>query len=176
MKSVIPTALLALILLLSQTPIAPAQTSTSGQAAKAAPAQDWQGLGELKSGKKILVEFKTGNTTSGKFISVTGSRLMLSDDFDSYVIEQRDIQYVYIFKGGWSRGRAARIGGVIGFLAGGIIGGEKMSKLERDTSRTPSDKDEIPLIAGMSIGTIAGVGAGALFGSNRKGKLLYEAR
>ena len=175
MKSRLPALLLALTLALNASPLVPAQTTkTSGQAA--ANTQDWQGLRDLERGKKVLIEFKDGSTVHGNFQSAIGSRLTLFDDGGVYSADQREIQRVYRLKGGWSRRVTARIGAGIGFVAGSIIGGRRMSRLERDPNHTPSDADEIPLIAGMSLGTIAGAGVGALLGGKRKGKLLYEAK
>jgi hypothetical protein len=176
MKSRVMALLLASILALTASPVALSQTNNSGQSATNLNAQDWQDLSSLKPGKKILVELKSGNTVDGKLISLTGSKLILADSSDSYSLDQRDILRVYRFKGRWSRGRTAGIGAGIGMVVGTFIGAGRMDRLERDTSRTPSDADEIPLAAGFVIGTAVGAGVGALFGGKGKGELLYAAK
>lgn len=177
MKSRVLASLLAFALALTATPVATtAQTSNTGQTVAQTTAQDWQGLRDLKPGKKVLIEFKGGNTLDGKLVSIAGSTLALSGGGSTYNVEQRDIQRVYRLKGKWSRKTASRIGLAIGFVAGGILGGRAMDRLERNPNRIHSDADEIPLITGLGIGTFAGGGLGWLLGGKRKSKLLYEAK
>jgi|ERR1044071_1464613 small nuclear ribonucleoprotein (snRNP)-like protein len=176
MKSRVLASLLALALVLATSPVVPAQTINSAQTAVSATPQDWQGLRDLKPGKKVLVEFKGGNTLDGKLVSITGSTLTVSGDGNVYSVEQRDIQRVYRLKGRWSRKTTSRIGLAIGLVGGAIIGGRAMDRLERNPNRIPSDADEIPFIAGLGIGTFAGAGLGWLLGGRRKSKLLYEAK
>jgi hypothetical protein len=176
MKSRVSSLLIALVLLLTTSTIAPAQTNNSGQPATALNSQDWQGLRDLKLGKKILVELKSGGTVKGKLFSLEGTRLVLSDDGNAYDLEQREIRRVYELKGRWSRTKASRIGAIIGLVVGAVVGSVEEAKLENKPNRIPSDKDEIPLIAGMTLGPLAGGGIGALLGGKRRGKLLYEAK
>jgi hypothetical protein len=176
MKSRILALPLALILALGASPLALAQTASAQQPATSTGVQDWQRLRDLKHGKKILIEFKDGNTIEGKFDGVIGSTLSLSADGTVYSLAQRDIQSAYRLKGRWSRKITASIGVCAGLVVGTIIGGKRMTKLERDPNRIPSDADEIPMITGMSLGALAGGGLGALLGGKRKGELLYEAK
>jgi hypothetical protein len=177
MRTHVIAPLLTLTLLLTIPPAALAQTNNSGQTATNANAQDWQGLSTLKTGKKVLVEFKTGGTVDGKFVSVVGSILTLSSDGNTYTLEQRDIHRVYSLKGRWSRSKAARVGAGIGMLVGTFVGVGRMVRAESEPGFTPSGHaDTAPAFAGFGIGTLAGAGAGALLGGKRKGKLLYEAR
>ena len=175
MKSRVPASLLALTLLLTATPVALAQTNNSGPPAINQNAQDWQGLRDLKPGKKVLVETRLG-TVEGKFVSAIGTRLTLSDEGETLSFEQRDIQRVYRLKGRWSRSFTARIGAGIGMVIGTFIGTGRMIRAEGEVGHTPSDDDTAPVVAGFAIGTLAGAGLGALLGGKRKGKLLYEAR
>lgn len=163
-----------LVLALTVSPFALAQGSYNGQSTTTN--FDWQGLNNLKAGKKVLVELKSGGAITGKFVSAIGGRLTLSDDGDNFDIEQRDIDRIYRSKGGWSRRRTMIIGSIVGLFVGEGIGMKKVFELERDKNRIPSDADEIPAIAGAAIGMAAGAGVGALLGGKRKGKLLYEAR
>jgi hypothetical protein len=176
MKSKVLASLLALALTLIAAPPAPAQTSNSAQTPPNITTQDWQGLSDLEPGKKVLVQFKSGDTLEGKLVSLSGGTLALSGGGSTYSVEQRDIQRVYRLEGRWSRKTTSRIGLAIGFVAGSIIGGRAMDRLERNPNRIPSDADEIPLITGMGIGTFAGAGLGWLVGGKRKGELLYEAK
>ena len=177
MKSKVLASLLALILVMT-TSVALAQTNNSGQASTNVNVQDWQGLRELKPGKKILVEFKSGigDPVEGKFVSAIGSKLFLSDDGYPLSLEQRDIQRVYHLKGRWSRDKAAGIGAGIGMVVGTMIGVERGIRAEGKVGHVPSEADTAPAFAGFFIGTFAGAGLGALLGGKRKGKLLYEAK
>ena len=179
MKSrIFATLLVSVLLLTNFPPPAPAQTSSPAQQtpAQASAPRDWQRLLGLKPGKKILIEFKNGSTVSADFDGVSGGTLNLSGDSTTYALNQQDILRVHRLDGRWSRKRTAQIGAVVGLVVGTIIGGRKMDKLERDPNRIPSDADEIPMIAGMGLGTLAGAGLGALLGGRRRGQLLYEAK
>jgi hypothetical protein len=176
MKNGVPSLLLAVVLLLTTLSIAPAQTNNSGQSATGINSQDWQGLRGLKPGKKILVQLKSGGTIEGKHVSLVSTTLSLSSDGDIYNLEQREIRRVYGLKGRWSRSKAARIGAVIGLVVGAIAGDLGVARRESNPNRIPSDADEIPLVAGITLGPLAGAGVGALLGGKRRGKLLYEAK
>jgi hypothetical protein len=178
MKSKVLALLVAFILTATETPFALAQTVNSGQPTNAANAQDWQGLRDLKPGKKILVELKNGvgEPVKGKFVSAVGDRLNLTADGDNFSWEQRDIQRVYELKGRWSRGKAARIGAGIGMVVGTFVGVGIGLRAEGQPGHVPSEADTAPAFGGFFIGTFVGAGLGALAGGKRKGKLLYEAK
>ena len=178
MKSRVLASLLALILMTAASPLTPAQTNVPAQTTANAGARDWQGLSTLKPGKRILVEFKSGvrDPLEGKFISVVGSRLTLSNGGHHLGLEQRDIQRVYRLNGGWSRGKGAKVGAGIGMVVGSFIGAGIMLRAERNPAHVPSADDDGPPLAGAFLGALAGAGAGALLGGRRKGKLLYEAK
>ena len=177
MNSKILVSLLTLILVMT-TPVALAQTSNSGQASTNVTVQDWQGLRELKPGKKIWVEFKSGigDPFEGKFVSAIGSKLNLIDDGYPLSLEQRDIQRVYGLKGRWSRSKAAKIGAGIGMLAGTLLGVDRGIRAEGQVGHVSSEADTAPAFIGFFVGTLAGAGLGALLGRKRKGELLYEAK
>lgn len=165
--------LLALVLLAS--PVVPAQTNGSAESTTTANAEDWQDLKNLKPGKKIMVEFKPNVSApvEGKFISAIGSRLTLTSDGRSRSFEQRDIQSVYRLKGRWSRATKRRIGMAIGAVLGLVIDNAFINPIDRPVTATD---DGTPSVGGLVVGGLAGAGIGHLLGSNRKGKLLYEAK
>jgi hypothetical protein len=176
MSNRVLAAVLALSLL-QAAPCVTAQTQNPAQPTINTETQDWQKLRDLKPDKKILIELKGGSTVKGKLKGLAPGKLTLSDDGNIYVLKQRDIQRVYRLKGGWSRARLMRIGAVVGFLVGGEIGFRREFRLEQMPNRIPSDKDEIPTLVGLSLGSLAGIGLGALFGrGTRRGQLLYEAK
>jgi hypothetical protein len=174
MKRVL-SLLLALILVMTASPAAPAQTNNSGQSATSINVQDWQDLQGLKPGKKILVEFKSnlGDPVEGRFVSAVGTKLTLTSDGYTRSLEQRDIQSVYHLKGRWSRATTGRIGMVVGAVLGGLIDNTLIHPMDRPV--TPTD-DGTPSVGGVILGAVAGAGVGRLFGGKRKGKLLYEAK
>ena len=174
MKSQVLASLLVLILVPTASPAALTQTGSPGQPATMTNAPDWQGLSNLKPGKRVLVEFKNGSTVDGKFVNAVGSRLTLTADGSTYILEQRDIRRVYGLKGKWSRDRAVGIGAGIGLVVGAFIGSVRMDRAEKEPGHVPSADDTGPLAAGASIGALAG--AGALLGGKRRGKLLYESK
>ena len=178
MKTKALAAPLISILVLTASPVTLAQTNVSTQSATNVGLSDWQGLSDLKPGKKVLVEFKSGigDPVERKFVSVSGSTLIVSDSGYQFRLEQRDIQRVYRLKGRWSRSTTARIGAGIGMVAGTVIGVKRMLRAEEDRTTPPSDADTGPAFAGFLIGSVAGAGIGALLGGKRKGKLLYEAK
>jgi hypothetical protein len=177
MKTKLLAPLLASILALTQTPFTTAQANDPTTTKTDAIAQDWQGLRDLKPGKKILIEFKPGVSypVEGKFASVEGDRLYLSGEYPTS-FEQRDIQRVYRLKGRWSRGKAARIGAGIGLVVGTFIGAGVGIRAEGQPGHIPSEADTAPAFAGFFIGGLVGAGLGALGGGKRKGELLYEAK
>lgn len=177
MKSRVLALLLNFTLILTASPFTFAQTNNSAPTqTNVAAVQDWQKLRDIKPGKKVLVEFKSGNTIDGKVSSLAGSTLTLSSGKNTYMLEQRDIQRVYRLKGRWSRNKAARIGAIIGTLVGTIVGGEIGLRAEGRVGHVPSDEDTGPAFGGFFIGMLAGAGLGALVGGKRKGELLYEAK
>jgi hypothetical protein len=111
---------LALILLVTTSPLAKTQIKKVDQSLTNASAQDWQLLGSLKRGKQVLVEFKSnvGGTAEGKLVSVSGTKLTLTVGGLDFTLEQREIQKVYQLKGRWSRSKTAKIGAGIGMVVG----------------------------------------------------------
>jgi hypothetical protein len=169
---------LALILLLSTAPFAKTQTKNVDQSVATTSIQAWQLLSSLKRGKQVLIEFKSdaGRTAEGKFVSVSGTKLTLSEDGSDVTVEQSDIQRVYRLQGRWSRSKTARIGAGIGMLVGTFIGVSRSISREREVGHVGGASDTTPSFAGFYLGTLAGAGLGALAGGKRKGTLLYESK
>ncbi|HWT02572.1 MAG TPA: hypothetical protein VN256_20135 [Pyrinomonadaceae bacterium] len=171
--------LLALLLILALLPAAPsaalAQTGDAAQPAADADTQDWQGLKDLKPGKKIVVEFKPniGDPVEARFVSAVGTKLTITSHGFTRSLEQRDIQSVYQHKGGWKRKTTAKIGMVVGALVGAYIDSRFINPIDRPV--TPTD-DGTPSMAGLFYGGAIGAGVGALLGGRRNGRLLYEAK
>lgn len=176
MRSRVLALLLDFILLLTASPFALAQTNNSVPSQTTIAVQDWQGLRDIKPGKKVLVEFKSGSTIDGKVSSLIGSTLTLSSGKNIYTLEQREIQRVYRLKGRWSRSKTARIGAIVGMLVGTFVGTDLSIRAEGKVGHIPSAEDTAPAYYGFFIGSLAGAGLGALLGGKRKGELLYEAK
>ena len=169
---------LAWILILTTVTVTKCQTKNPDQLTQHTNVPDWQGLQNLKPGKKIFIEYKSdvGGSLECKFVRVTGSLLTVSDGDSQATIDQRDIQRVYRLNGRWSRSTMVKIGAGIGMIVGTFVGADRGLRLEREPGHIGSEQDEVPAIAGFVIGAAAGAGLGALVSGKRKGKLLYEAK
>ena len=168
MRSRILLLLLALVLGQAAPPPARAQSNNT--------AQDWQDLQDLKPGKRILVKFKPniGDEVDGDFVSAIGTKLTLSSSGYTRSLEQRDIQSVYRLNGRWSRGKAARVGMVVGAVVGGVLDASVINPIDRPV--VPGKDDGTPSLGGVIFGGLAGAGSGWLLGGKRIGKLLYDAQ
>ena len=159
-------------MILTAPPIRKSQTTNPD------PSPNWQGLQNLKRGKKIFIEYKrnVGGSLECKFVRVAGSVLTVSNGKSQATIDQRDIQSVYRLNGRWSRSTMVKIGAGIGMIVGTLVGAGRGLSLEREPGHIGSEQDEVPAIAGFVICAAAGAGLGALVGGKRKGKLLYDAK
>jgi hypothetical protein len=166
--------LLTISLLLTSSPVVLTQTR-SEQSTANENAQEWQELFALRPGTKVLVELKNGTKGEGKVLGTTSRNLTLFANPTTYTFEQRSIQKVYGFKG-ISRSKAAKIGAVIGTLAGTFIGAGIAVRNESKPGRVSSDKDTLPAFLGFFIGAAAGTCVGSLFGGRQRKELLYEAK
>lgn len=168
--------LLALAFGLTIRPIALSQTNTN---ASQPSVQDWQGLRDLKPGKRLTVETKQGREIVAKFVDITGSKLTLSYGFDILSLEQRDIQRVYLQKGS-SRKKKAIIGAVFGGIVGLVIGAKIGAGIDAREKGPPFQDALTPggatAVYSMLGGAAVGYGIGHLLGGKRKGKLLYESK
>jgi hypothetical protein len=178
MTNKVLASLLILIFVLTIQSVALGQTNTN---ASQPAVQDWQGLRELKPGKRLLVETKQGRVIDANFADVTGSKLNLSYGFDILSVEQRDIQRVYLQKGS-SRKKKAIIGAVVGGIVGLVIGAKVGLGVDaRAREKGPPFQDAPTTGDGIAIystlgGAALGYGVGHLLGGKRNGKLLYESK
>ena len=178
MKHKILASTLASVLFLTTSPVALMQTRDSGQTAPDATAQDWQDLQDLKPGKRILVELKSGfgDQLEGKFVSAIGTQLTLSQDRFQFTVKQSEIKRVYRQEGRWSRSGTIRIGAGVGMATGTFIGVYKYLQPEVQRPTQVTDGSYTPPVVYMLVGSLVGAGIGALVGGKRKGNLLYEAK
>lgn len=162
--------LLMLLLTVTASPVGLMQSSGAGSTKTDMVPQDWQGLADLKPGKKVLVEFKAnlGEAVEGKFVGVNGDKLILTRDGYPVSLLQKDIQTVYRLKGKWSRESAARVGALLGLVAGAFVGAAI-------AVRSNSDEPD-SIVTGPGFGALAGAGIAALAFGKRKGEVLYEAK
>ena len=137
----------------------------SAQSATNADTKDWQGLDQLKSGKRILVETKLGGVIEGKLVSATGSKLTVFAEGAIHTLERSDIQRIYRLKKRWSRKTTAFIGAAVGLFVSIPIA----TKIDSNNSESVAFPAAVYSIAG-------GAGLGYLLGGNRVGKLLFEAK
>ncbi|HEY6245690.1 MAG TPA: hypothetical protein VIX17_17190 [Pyrinomonadaceae bacterium] len=170
--------LIACWLILTTAPVTKTQTTSPAQSARQTDISNWQGLQNLKPGKKIFIEYKSnvGGSLECKFVRVAGSVLTVSDGKSQATIDECDIQRVYRLNGRWSRSTMVKIGAGIGMIVGTFVGAGRGLSLEREPGHIGSEQDEVPAIAGFVIGAAAGASLGALVGGKRKGKLLYDAK
>src|ERR1043166_2964784 len=97
---------LVFVVILTAPPIRRSQTTNPDQSS------NWQGLQNLKRGKKIFIEYKSnvGGSLECKFVRVAGSVLTVSDGKSQATIDECDIQRVYRLNGRWSRSTMVKIG------------------------------------------------------------------
>ena len=143
------------------------------------PAKDWQQLSLLKSGDTILVELKDGRTLEVKFVGVEQTKLFVSDLDRTTTghFEQNNIQRVYFAKSNGSRKKRAKIGAIIGSLAGLVIGTAVAVRIDDSSSHRGMESVALPVGMGFgAAGGAAGYGIGYALGGTRKKKLLYESQ
>ena len=168
------TKLFALLLALTMSPttsaLTLAQNSGSGQIITQDQAQAWLRVQALVHGTELIVETKSGDTVEGVLNSVTSTALSLSDNGNLVDLNQSDIRRVYLAKNR-SRGKAAKLGAIIGAAGGGGLGLAFAVKAGKEGDPTPA-----PLVWGI-YGAGIGAGIGALLGGGKgKGRLIYEAK
>ena len=170
-KFLAPVLMLAFTLTLQTIALGQAKTDQSPQ-----PAQDWQGLRDLKPGRQLIIYTKQGKEIDGYFAGITGSTLNLHD-FPPMSLEQRDLETVRVWKDPQKKGRI--IGTIVGFLAGSFIGASIGIKIEERQMARGVFSDS-PGIGPTALGGFGGAGLGYFIGSridrNAKGKLLFKSR
>ena len=170
-RALAPMLMLAFTLTFQSVALGQAKTDQSPQTV-----QDWQGLRDLKQGKRLIIYTKQGKEIDGYFAGITGSTLNLHN-FPTMALEQRDLEAVRLWKGPQKKGRI--IGTIVGFFAGGFIGGYIGIKIEERQMANGVFSDS-PGGAPAALGLFGGATLGYVIGSRidhgAKGKLLYKSR
>jgi hypothetical protein len=152
--------LLAAVMIIVQTPLAQAQTSSLN---------DWSAVKAIGVDERLIVKKKDGKTIGGRMIEASDTNLTLSRNSKVVNISRADIQQIHHSTGKAEKGKWALIGSGVGAGAGAGLGGIKY--------RSDRDDYEIYPIMGAVIGIGVGAAAGAVFGASRRSRsLIYEAR
>jgi hypothetical protein len=158
MKTRIFSLLVMGALLITQFPIAFAQTSSG----------NWSAVQAIATDERLIVRQKDGKTIEGKMIEANDTNLTLSRNNKVLNISRDSIRQIQQVKGKAAKGKWALIGAGIGGATGAAIGASKVSA-DRDDS-------EIWLPVGLIYGAGAGAVGGLLFGASRRNRtVIYEA-
>ena len=158
MKTRIFSLLVMGALLITQFPIAFAQTSSG----------NWSAVQAIGTDERLIVRQKDGKTIEGKMIEANETNLTLSRDNKVVNISRDSIRQIQHVRGKAAKAKWALIGTGIGAAAGAGIGGAKASSI--------IDDGEIYVVAGAVIGAGAGAVGGLLFGASRRQRtVIYEA-
>jgi hypothetical protein len=157
MKSKSLPVLLAVVLLLTQVPIAFGQSTTS----------DWHAVQQIKTDAKLIVKQKDGKEIKGRMIEANDTTLTIDRNGKPFSIARTDVRQIYVTTGRAEKGKWSAIGAGIGAGAGTGIGAIKYSP--------DSDDSGIYVTMGLLIGTGVGAVSGLLFGqSKRSRELVYS--
>ena len=159
MKTKVFSLLMAIAILLVQTPLALAQDSL----------RNWGAVQAIQTDERLIVKQKDGKTIEGRMIEANETNLTISRNNKVVNIARSDIREIYHSKGKAAKAKWALIGTGIGAGAGAGIGGIKYD----------SSKDDYIIYPFM--GFLIGAGAGALgglaFGASRRERtLIYQAQ
>ena len=169
MTQKILTCMLGLTIVFASLPLALAQNKANGSAP---PLPDWQGLADVKPGKKIVVYTRQGKIFEGKFVDLNGSTLGLAFGFKILDFQQSEIAEVRQTS---SRKKGRIVGAIIGTLAGVILAAGVTSKLEENL-QAPQEANALGAgMLGMVGGGSLGYAIGLRFDNKGKGKLLYKS-
>ena len=146
------------MLLLSQTPLASAQSASSSST------NDWSAVQRLNTNERLVVKQKNGKEVKGLMIEATDTTLTIDRDGKPLGIARADVRQVHVIEGKAAKGKWALIGAGIGAGAGAGIGATKYR----------SDRDDYGIypVVGLLIGTGAGAAAGFLFGQTKRQRVM----
>jgi len=157
MKRKLLPALLSLLLLATQAPLAFSQSGSL---------TDWTAVQRIKTGEKVYVRQKNGKEIRAEMIEASDTTLTIDRDGKPFSIPRTDVRQVYIAEGKAQKGKWALIGAGIGAGTGAAIGATRVSR--------DHDDSEIWVPVGLIIGTGSGALGGMLFGqTTRKRTLVY---
>jgi hypothetical protein len=154
MKSKSLPALLVVALLLSQAPIAFAQSASS----------DWSAVQQIKTDAKLVVKQKDGKEIKGRMIEANDTTLTIDRNGKPFSIARSDVREIFVSSGKAEKGKWALIGTGIGAGAGGGIGAIKYDSSKDDYGIYP--------VMGVLIGSGVGAVTGFLFGQSRRNRML----
>lgn len=161
MRTSIVSVLLATAMIIVQTPVASAQTTSA--------LNNWSAVKSVAVDERLIVKKKDGKTIEGKMIEASDTNLTLTRDSKVVNISRADIQQIHHSTGKAAKGKWALIGTAIGGGAGAGLGGLKY--------RSDRDDYEIYPVMGALIGIGVGAAAGFAFGASRRSRtLIYQAQ
>jgi hypothetical protein len=146
-------------LLITQIPIAFAQTSSGGS---------WSAVQTIATDERLIVKQKDGKTIEGKMIEANDTNLSLSRNSKVVNISRDSIRQIQQVKGKAAKTKWGLIGTGIGGAAGAAIGATKVS--------ADHDDSEIWVPVGLLFGAGAGAIGGLIFGASRRDRtVIYQA-
>jgi len=160
MKTKSLSLLIAAALVITQFPIALAQTqSTSG---------DWSAVKAMGADERLIVKQKDGKTIEGKMIEANDTNLTMSRNNAVVNISRDSIRQIQHVRGKAAKTKWALIGAGLGGAVGAGIGATKVSP--------DHDDSEIWVPIGLMFGAISGTVGGLVFGATRRDRtLIYQA-
>lgn len=161
MRTSIMSLLLAAAMIIVQTPVASAQTTSS--------LNDWSTVKSIGTDERLIVKKKDGKTIEGKMIEASDTNLTLSRDNKVVNISRADVQQIHHSTGKAAKGKWALIGSGVGAGAGAGLGGLKYR----------SDRDDYIIypVMGAVIGIGVGAAVGLAFGASRRSRtLIYQTQ
>lgn len=159
MKIRIFSLLVAAAVVLTQMPLAFAQTPTG----------NWSAVQAIATDQRLIIRQKDGKTIEGKMIEANDTNLSISRKGRVVNVARADIQTIHHAKGKAAKGKWAAIGAGVGAGAGAGIGSAKYSP-NRDDS-------EMWIPVGIMFGAGAGAVTGLLIGASKRERvLIYQAQ
>jgi hypothetical protein len=160
--------LLALILVLTSSPVSLSKAGSPPQQPSHKAEEAWLRIQSTASGVELILEPNNGDSFRGRFISASHDTLSLSIKGKTFDVARSLIRRLYSVKER-SRSKLTLVGAGIGLVVG--IGCGLLVVAGSDSV----DANFAPVSFGF-VGMLAGGAIGALTGGKRKGQLLYESK
>lgn len=158
MRIRIISVLTAATLLLTQAPLAFAQTPTG----------NWSAVQAIGTDERLFIKQKNGKTIEGKMIEANDTNLTISRDGKVVNILRADIQQIQHSKGKAAKAKWSAIAAGVGAGTGAGIGAAKYDRNKDDSEMWIP----VGVIFGAGIGAVTGLVIGA---SQRERVLIYQA-